>query len=62
MKRTEQSLHRVPQHLAECTVVATGMGLDPGRLQSILDACLLTESELAGLDWQDLDDPFAGVL
>lgn len=50
------------EHLAECTVVATGMGLDPGRLQSILDACLLTESELAGLDWQDLDDPFAGVL
>jgi G3E family GTPase len=50
------------EHLAECTVVATGMGLDPARLQAILDACLLTESELAGLDWQDLEDPFAGVL
>ncbi|TDW15229.1 CobW family GTP-binding protein [Kribbella kalugense] len=48
-------------HLAECTVVATGMGLDPARLQTILDACLLTESELASLDWNDLDDPFAGV-
>ena len=48
-------------HLAECTVVATGMGLDPARLQSILDACLLTESELASLNWTDLDDPFAGV-
>ena len=48
-------------HLAECTVVATGVGLDPARLQSILDACLLTESELATLDWQALDDPFAGV-
>lgn len=49
------------EHLAECTVVATGMGLDPARLQTILDACLLTESELASLDWNDLDDPFAGV-
>ncbi|MFI7064544.1 CobW family GTP-binding protein [Kribbella sp. NPDC050124] len=49
------------EHLAECTVVATGMGLDPARLQAILDACLLTESELASLKWQDLDDPFAGV-
>jgi G3E family GTPase len=48
-------------HLAECTVVATGMGLDPARLQSILDACLLTESELATLNWKDLEDPFAGV-
>jgi len=50
------------EHLAECTVVATGMGLDPARLQAVLDACLLTESELASLNWQDLDDPFAGVL
>ncbi|TCC45796.1 cobalamin biosynthesis protein CobW [Kribbella capetownensis] len=50
------------EHLAECTVVATGMGLDPARLQSILDACLLTESELANLNWNDLDDPFAGLL
>lgn len=50
------------EHLAECTVVATGVGLDPARLQSILDACLLTESELATLDWHTLDDPFAGVL
>ncbi len=50
------------EHLAECTVVATGMGLDPARLQSILDACLLTESELASLDWKELEDPFAGVL
>ncbi|WP_433017008.1 CobW family GTP-binding protein [Kribbella sp. CA-294648] len=50
------------EHLAECTVVATGVGLDPARLQAVLDACLLTESELAGLDWQSLDDPFAGVL
>jgi G3E family GTPase len=50
------------EHLAECTVVATGVGLDPARLQSILDACLLTESELNTLDWQSLDDPFAGVL
>ncbi|MGW5192549.1 CobW family GTP-binding protein [Kribbella sp. NPDC004138] len=50
------------EHLAECTVVATGMGLDPARLQAILDACLLTESELADLDWTSLDDPFAGVL
>ncbi|MFK4088743.1 CobW family GTP-binding protein [Kribbella sp. NPDC020789] len=50
------------EHLAECTVVATGMGLDPARLQAILDACLLTESELASLDWNELDDPFAGVL
>ncbi|ADB30524.1 cobalamin synthesis CobW domain protein [Kribbella flavida DSM 17836] len=50
------------EHLAECTVVATGVGLDPARLQSTLDACLLTEAELAGLDWQSLDDPFAGVL
>jgi G3E family GTPase len=49
------------QHLAECTLVATGVGLDPVRLQSVLDACLLTESELATLDWQSLDDPFAGV-
>ncbi|WP_329006047.1 GTP-binding protein [Kribbella sp. NBC_00709] len=49
------------EHLAECTVVATGMGLDPARLQAILDACLLTESELANLDWQELEDPFAGV-
>lgn len=49
------------EHLAECTVVATGMGLDPARLQSVLDACLLTESELASLDWNDLEDPFAGV-
>ncbi|MGW6196037.1 CobW family GTP-binding protein [Kribbella sp. NPDC055110] len=49
------------EHLAECTVVATGMGLDPARLQSVLDACLLTESELASLDWTDLEDPFAGV-
>lgn len=49
------------EHLAECTVVATGMGLDPARLQAVLDACLLTESELARMDWQDLDDPFAGV-
>ncbi|MDX2968846.1 GTP-binding protein [Kribbella solani] len=48
-------------HLAECTVVATGMGLDPARLQAVLDACLLTESELATLDWSNLDDPFAGV-
>ncbi|TDD25673.1 cobalamin biosynthesis protein CobW [Kribbella turkmenica] len=50
------------EHLAECTVVATGMGLDPARLQAILDACLLTESELAAMNWQDLEDPFAGVL
>jgi G3E family GTPase len=50
------------EHLAECTVVATGVGLDPARLQAVLDACLLTESELASLDWQALDDPFAGVL
>ena len=49
-------------HLAECTVVATGMGLDPARLQAILDACLLTESELASPDWKDLEDPFAGML
>jgi G3E family GTPase len=49
------------EHLAECTVVATGMGLDPARLQSVLDACLLTEAELSTLDWQDLEDPFAGV-
>ncbi|MFF0344149.1 CobW family GTP-binding protein [Kribbella sp. NPDC004875] len=49
------------EHLAECTVVATGMGLDPARLQAVLDACLLTESELAKLDWRDLEDPFAGV-
>ncbi|MFG1906307.1 CobW family GTP-binding protein [Kribbella sp. NPDC048928] len=49
------------EHLAECTVVATGMGLDPARLQAVLDACLLTESELASLDWSDLEDPFAGV-
>jgi G3E family GTPase len=49
------------EHLAECTLVATGVGLDPARLQSVLDACLLTESELATLDWQSLDDPFAGV-
>jgi G3E family GTPase len=49
------------EHLAECTVVATGMGLDPARLQAILDACLLTDSELASLDWNDLEDPFAGV-
>lgn len=49
-------------HLAECTVVATGVGLDPARLQAILDNCLLTESELATLDWQSLEDPFAGVL
>ncbi|HEY3560955.1 MAG TPA: GTP-binding protein [Kribbella sp.] len=49
------------EHLAECTVVATGIGLDPARLQAVLDACLLTESELASLDWNDLDDPFAGV-
>ena len=49
------------EHLAECTVVATGVGLDPARLQAILDACLLTESELATLDWQALEDPFAGV-
>ncbi|MFF0269271.1 CobW family GTP-binding protein [Kribbella sp. NPDC004536] len=49
------------EHLAECTVVATGMGLDPARLQAILDACLLTESELASLDWSNLEDPFAGV-
>ncbi|MEU8225149.1 GTP-binding protein [Kribbella sp. NPDC048915] len=50
------------EHLAECTLVATGVGLDPDRLQTVLDACLLTESELAGLDWTSLDDPFAGVL
>lgn len=50
------------EHLAECTVVATGVGLDPARLQTILDNCLLTESELATLDWQSLEDPFAGVL
>ncbi|ONI78483.1 cobalamin biosynthesis protein CobW [Kribbella sp. ALI-6-A] len=50
------------EHLAECTVVATGVGLDPARLQAVLDACLLTESELATLDWQSLEDPFAGVL
>ncbi|TCC34990.1 CobW family GTP-binding protein [Kribbella sindirgiensis] len=50
------------EHLAECTVVATGMGLDPARLQAVLDACLLTESELATPDWTNLDDPFAGVL
>ncbi|WP_020392128.1 CobW family GTP-binding protein [Kribbella catacumbae] len=50
------------EHLAECTVVATGVGLDPARLQAVLDACLLTESELASMDWQSLDDPFAGVL
>ncbi|MET7279238.1 GTP-binding protein [Kribbella sp. NPDC005582] len=50
------------EHLAECTVVATGMGLDPARLQSILDACLLTEAELASMDWEELEDPFAGVL
>ncbi|WP_327640353.1 GTP-binding protein [Kribbella sp. NBC_00482] len=49
------------EHLAECTVVATGMGLDPARLQAVLDACLLTESELASPDWTNLDDPFAGV-
>lgn len=49
------------EHLAECTVVATGVGLDPARLQTILDACLLTETELATLDWQALEDPFAGV-
>ncbi|HWD81750.1 MAG TPA: GTP-binding protein [Kribbella sp.] len=49
------------EHLAECTVVATGMGLDPARLQAILDACLLTESELTSLNWSDLEDPFAGV-
>jgi G3E family GTPase len=50
------------EHLAECTLVATGVGLDPARLQAVLDACLLTESELATLDWQALEDPFAGVL
>jgi G3E family GTPase len=49
------------EHLAECTVVATGMGLDPARLQSVLDACLLTESELTTLNWTDLEDPFAGI-
>jgi len=49
------------EHLAECTVVATGMGLDPARLQTVLDACLLTESELNSLDWTDLDEPFAGL-
>ena len=48
-------------HLAECTVLATGVGLDPARLQAILDACLLTETELATLDWQALEDPFDGV-
>ncbi|MFC0627393.1 CobW family GTP-binding protein [Kribbella deserti] len=50
------------EHLAECTLVATGVGLDPARLQAILDACLLTEAELTTLDWHSLDDPFAGVL
>jgi G3E family GTPase len=49
------------EHLAECTVVATGMGLDPERLYAVLDACLLTESELVTLDWTALEDPFAGV-
>jgi G3E family GTPase len=48
-------------HLAECTVLATGVGLDPARLQAILDACLLTETELATLDWQALEDPFDGL-
>jgi G3E family GTPase len=49
------------EHLAECSLVATGVGLDAARLRSILDACLLTESELATLDWRNLEDPFAGV-
>jgi G3E family GTPase len=48
-------------HLAECTLIATGVGLDPARLQTVLDACLLTQAELATLDWQSLEDPFAGV-
>lgn len=50
------------EHLAECTLVATGVGLDPIRLQAVLDACLLTEAELTTLDWHSLEDPFAGVL
>ncbi|MEU4196203.1 GTP-binding protein [Kribbella sp. NPDC026611] len=49
------------EHLAECTVVATGVGLDPAHLQSVLDACLLTDTELSTLNWQELEDPFAGV-
>jgi hypothetical protein len=31
-------------------------------MQEIMDACMLTESEIASLNWLELDDPFAGVL
>lgn len=49
-------------HLAECCLVATGLSLDPAKLQAVLDGCLLTDTELAAGDWHDLDDPFAEVL
>ena len=48
-----------PSPAARLVVLISGGG---SNLQAILDACLLTESELASLNWQDLDDPFAGVL
>jgi G3E family GTPase len=49
-------------HLAECCLLATGLALDPAKLQAVLDGCLLTDGELAAGNWHDLDDPFAGVL
>lgn len=49
-------------HLAECCVLATGLTLDPSRLQAVLDDCLLTDAELAAGNWHDLADPFDGVL
>ena len=49
-------------HLAECCLLATGLTLDPSKLQAVLDGCLLTDTELAAGGWHDLDDPFAEVL
>ncbi|KAB8145620.1 GTP-binding protein [Chloroflexia bacterium SDU3-3] len=41
-------------------LVFIGQGLDRERITALLDACLLTDAELAGgqLAWQALEDPF----
>lgn len=47
------------EHLAECSLIATGVGLDPTRLREVLDACLVTDAELDAADWHD---PFEGLI
>lgn len=48
------------QRLPDCSLVLTGVGLDPVALRAVLDGCLATDDELAGEpSWED---PFADAL